>query len=156
MILYHGTYMDFECSDLSFSNPYKDFGKGFYLTDIKSQAEQMAQKKARIFNGSPIVMSYGFDEQMLRHSDLKVKVFHRPDKEWAEFIYNNRSRMSGFTHDFDIVIGPIADDGVAYLLSRFEEGIMTIDELAEELQYRKLNRQYFFGTQNAIKLLERI
>lgn len=43
MILYHGTNMDFEAIDITRSNPYKDFGKGFYLTDIRKQAEELAK-----------------------------------------------------------------------------------------------------------------
>ena len=156
MILYHGTYTDFDSIDLSLSNPYKDFGKGFYLTDIREQAEQMARKKARIFGGTPTVLEYHFDEQMLRDPDINVKIFHSPDIEWAEFIYKNRSRTLFFKHDFDIVIGPIADDGVAYLLSRYEERIMSLAELAEDLRYKELNRQYFFGTDKSIKMLDRI
>lgn len=54
------------------------------------------------------------------------------------------------------MIGPIADDGVAYLLGRFSEGTMTLEELAHELEFRHLNKQYFFGTERAIALLKRI
>lgn len=46
MILYHGTNIDFQKIDIRESNPYKDFGQGFYLTDIFLQAENMANKKA--------------------------------------------------------------------------------------------------------------
>ena len=55
MILYHGTNMDFDGIELSKSSPYKDFGKGFYLADIRNQAEQLAEKKAKLFKGTPIV-----------------------------------------------------------------------------------------------------
>ena len=58
MTLYHGTNTDFQQIDIRKSNPYKDFGQGFYLTDIFVQAENMAVKKARIFGGSPIVQKY--------------------------------------------------------------------------------------------------
>lgn len=33
----------------------KDFGKGFYLTNIRRQAEELACKKERLFGGTPIV-----------------------------------------------------------------------------------------------------
>lgn len=49
MILYHGTNVDFESINLEKSHKYKDFGQGFYLTDIRSQAEQLAAKKAKLF-----------------------------------------------------------------------------------------------------------
>ena len=53
MILYHGTNVDFQQINIRKSNPYKDFGQGFYLTDIFVQTENMAVKKALIFGGSP-------------------------------------------------------------------------------------------------------
>ena len=55
MILYHGTNVDFDTINLFKSHRYKDFGQGFYLTDIRSQAEQMAAKKAKFFAGYPII-----------------------------------------------------------------------------------------------------
>lgn len=51
MILYHGTNIDFKAIDLDKCVPFKDFGKGFYLTDIREQAEALAQKKSRLFRG---------------------------------------------------------------------------------------------------------
>ena len=156
MILYHGTNVDFNVIDLDKSNKYKDFGKGFYLTDIRSQAEELAAKKSRLFGGYPVIQEYEFDENMLQAGDLQVLTFSSPSPLWADFIFKNRNRHIQFSHDYDIVIGPIADDGVAYLLGRYEEGTLTIDELSKELDYKKLNNQYFFGTEKAIKYLKRI
>lgn len=157
MRLYHGTNVDFELIDLKKSNPYKDFGRGFYLTEIQKQAEKLAQKKSRILGGTPIVQSYEFDETLLDDSSLKVLIFEKPTKEWATFIYQNRSRSNPpFKHGYDIVIGPIADDGVAYLLNRYEEGTFSLEELAKALEFKELNNQLFFGTQRAAKLLKRI
>lgn len=158
MRLYHGTNIDFDAIDLTKSNPYKDFGKGFYLTSLRIQAEALAQKRAVIFGGEPVVQEYEFDETSLQSSKLKILIFNKPTKEWAEFIYKNRSRHTAMDNSgsYDIVIGPIADDGVAYLLSRYEEGSFTLDELAKELEFKRLNNQYFFGTEDAVKLLKRI
>jgi hypothetical protein len=148
--------MDFDVIDISKSSPYKDFGRGFYLTDIRQQAEEMAEKKTSLFKGSLVVQAYEFDENWLSSTELNVLMFKSATRDWAEFIFKNRSRNVDFHHDFDIVYGPIANDGVAYLLGRFEEGTLTIAELAKELKYRKLNNQYFFGTEKAIKLLKRL
>ncbi|MCQ5178815.1 DUF3990 domain-containing protein [Parabacteroides distasonis] len=49
--------MDFEAIDITRSNPYKDFGKGFYLTDIRKQAEELAKKRSRIFGGKAQVLT---------------------------------------------------------------------------------------------------
>lgn len=157
MILYHGSYMDFQTIDLEKCHPYKDFGRGFYLTDILQQAKDMAVKKARLFKGEPIVIQYEFDPAVLTGGNFLVKRFLKPDGDWADFIYKNRSRHLHFHHDYDIVIGPVADDGVAYLLDRYEEESLTLDELARELEYRKnLNNQYFFGTEKALNCLRRL
>ena len=156
MKLYHGTNVDFDVIDLSKSNKYKDFSQGFYLTAIRKQAEQLAVKKARLFGGYPIIQEYEFDEALLNDGNLNVLIFEEPTAEWAEFIFKNRNRDSRFIHEYDIVIGPIADDGVAYLLNRYEEGSYTIEELARELKYKKLNSQYFFANSRVVSLLHRI
>lgn len=156
MKLYHGTNVDFDDIDLTKSNKYKDFGSGFYLTDIRAQAEELAAKKSRLFGGYPIIQEYEFDESLLNGEDLKVLKFDKPSTEWAKFIFNNRNRDSNFIHDFDIVIGPIANDGVAYLLGRYEEGTLTIEELSDKLDYNRLNSQYFFGTEKSLKYLKRL
>lgn len=156
MKLYHGTNVDFDVIDLTKSNKYKDFGQGFYLTDIRSQAEELAAKKSRLFGGYPVIQEYEFDESLLSGTELKVLKFDKPSTEWAEFIFKNRSRDNNFTHDYDIVIGPIANDGVAYLLGRYEEGTLTIEELSDKLDYKKLNSQYFFGTNKSLKYLKRL
>ena len=156
MKLYHGTNVDFDVIDLTKSNKYKDFGQGFYLTDIRSQAEELAAKKSRLFGGYPVIQEYEFDESLLSSAELKVLKFDKPSTEWAEFIFKNRNRDNNFTHDYDIVIGPIANDGVAYLLGRYEEGTLTIEELSDKLDFKKLNSQYFFGTNESLKYLKRL
>lgn len=156
MKLYHGTNVDFDVIDLTKSNKYKDFGQGFYLTDIRSQAEELAAKKSRLFGGYPVIQEYEFDESLLRGAELKALKFGKPSTEWAEFIFKNRNRDNNFTHDYDIVIGPIANDGVAYLLGRYEEGTLTIEELSDKLDYKKLNSQYLFGTNKSLKYLKRL
>ena len=156
MKLYHGTNLDFSVIDLAKSNKYKDFGQGFYLTDIRSQAEELAAKKSRLFGGYPVIQEYEFDESILTGKELKVLMFDAPTTEWAEFIFKNRNRNANFKHDYDIVVGPIADDGVTYLLGRYEEGTLTIEELSEQLDYKKLNSQYFFGTNKSLKYLKRL
>lgn len=155
MILYHGTNHDFVSVDLTKSSPFKDFGRGFYLTDLFDQAQAMAKKRQSLFGGEEIVQRYEFRlEDAI--NDLNVLEFNGPTVEWADFIFKNRSRSMDFCHDYDIVYGPVANDGVAYLLGRYEEGSIGLDELAKELEYKKLNKQYFFANQKALEYLKRI
>lgn len=46
MRLYHGSNIEISNIDLNKCRPYKDFGKGFYLTEIRDQAEKMASRVA--------------------------------------------------------------------------------------------------------------
>ena len=59
-------------------------------------------------------------------------------------------------HNYDIVIGPIADDGVVLQLTNFREGIYTPEEAALKLQDRFLDQQYYFGTKKALCFLRKI
>lgn len=156
MILYHGSNEDIETIDLERGLRYKDFGKGFYLTPDKPTAIRMAQKKARLFGGSPTLISYDLSESAFK-SDLKVKVF--PEKacvEWFLFVDANRDRHRlQPTHDYDIVIGPIADDGVVLQLTNYKEGIYSPEQAAKLLQDKYLDQQYFFGTQRALDFLHK-
>lgn len=155
--LYHGSNVSIEKIDLTRSHPDKDFGKGYYLTDIRTQAEAMSIRRVRIAGeGEPTLTVYSFDESQLHSPELRVKVFEEPTEEWALFVLSNReASLTGYTHDYDIVIGPIADDGVAFQLDRYTRHMITLATLVEELTYRKLNRQYYFGTERALQTLIR-
>ena len=72
MLLYHGSNTDIQDIDLKKCRPYKDFGKGFYLTPDRTTAVRMAQKKARLFGGLATLITYEMDEAAL-HSNLVIK-----------------------------------------------------------------------------------
>lgn len=157
MRLYHGTNTDFGEILLSRCRPNKDFGQGFYLTDIRSQAEAMAVRRCEFEEtGIPIVQEYEFDENVLNSGDLEVLKFDGVSENWAEFILNNRMAKGQRVHDYDIVVGPVADDGVVFKLNLYMQHLITIETLVKELTYRQLNNQYFFGTEQAIQQLKRI
>lgn len=157
MILYHGTNQDFEQIDLSKSKPNKDFGRGFYLSADYNQALDMAKVKvAQLEAGSPIVLSYEISDKAWER--LRVLRFENYSEEWARFILLNRNNASNSpVHDYDVVIGPIANDRVGVQLWRYENQVIDLSTLVRNLQYMKgITIQYFFGTEKAIKFLRRI
>ena len=158
MELYHGSNVEIKDIDLSLCNPNKDFGRGFYLTDIREQAEFMAERRARIAGcGQPVVSTFMFDESLLHDDIQNVRLFDGPSEEWALFVMANRNaREPEAVSLYDIVVGPVADDGVAFQLERYARKLITLDVLVKELTFRKLNRQYFFGTELAISKLKKI
>lgn len=157
MILYHGSNVAIEDIDLAKCRPYKDFGKGFYLTDIRHQAKRMAARTVKMFRGEPTLTSFDFDLNLAVKQGLKIKIFKSPDEEWARFVMANRDiNVSQPCHDYDIVIGPVADDTIARLLRMFMENFISEEQLVKELTFSQATSQYFFHTEAAIKMLKKI
>lgn len=158
MKLYHGSNQDIQVIDLSCSKVGKDFGCGFYLSENKAQALELAERKTeQLGMGKPVVNEFDFDETMLENDELSVLRFDGYSKQWAEFVLlnrKNRTRVSA--HSYDIVIGPIANDTVGYQIRRFMMGVITMEQFIEELKYMKgITFQYFFGTDKSIKYLKK-
>ena len=157
MILYHGTNVDFETIDLSKSKPNKDFGQGFYLSADYNQAMDMAKTKVeQLETGTPIVLAFEVDEQQM--AKLKIQRYSEYSEEWAKFILlNRRNDTHKPVHEYDIVIGPIANDRVGVQLWKYETQTIDLPTLVRNLQHMKgITFQYFFGTEQAIKLLRRL
>ena len=158
--LYHGSNVEINEIDLSLCKNGKDFGKGFYLNPNYEQARAMAQKAVRVTRqGLEIVNSFEFDDSLLSSpGDLNIKIFADYSEQWAEFIVMNRKNKTDIPlHDYDIVIGPIADDSVGVQIRRYIQGYLPVARLVEELRYHGDHAiQYFFGSERAVRLLNRI
>ena len=147
--------MGFDKIELSKCLPYKDFGKGFYLTTIRRQAMERAINKCNLEGfGTPTVLTYLFDENEL--NNLNIKHFDSTNEDWARFIIENRNRQKSKKHNFDVVIGPVADDGVIASVFLYETHVIDMKTLIERLKFAHPNIQYAFCTEKAIALLKRI
>lgn len=157
MILYHGSNQPIIKIDLTKGKKYKDFGQGFYTTHIKEQAEYWSRRIADRFGGTPTVTKFEFDIERAMASGLNVKIFENPDREWALFVMANRRQgKEEFHHDYDIIIGPVADDNMARLFGLFDMNVIDLEAVVAGLIYKDLNSQYFFATQESLKYLKRI
>lgn len=158
MKLYHGSNTDIKQIDFAKSKTNKDFGRGFYLTADKHQALQLAEQRALFFGGEPIINTYLFDEKALKDGSLNVKFFDDYTIEWAEFVVANRfNPTKQAIHDYDIVYGPIANDKVGVQIELFMDKLIDMPTLIQRLKYMQgITFQYFFGTEKAITLLQKI
>lgn len=87
---------------------------------------------------------------------LKVLRFDSYTEKWADFILLNRQNKERRSlHDYDVVIGPIANDTVGFQIRRYTEGIITKAQFLLEIMYHQVTMQYFFGTERALTILER-
>ena len=66
MIVYHGSTQTIETPDAEHSKRYLDFGKAFYVTSYRVQAERWAKRKYLrqfdVSNARPILNEYALQE----------------------------------------------------------------------------------------------
>ncbi len=157
MRLYHCSNMDFDVIDLSKSKPNKDFGRAFYLSANPHEIEPVGKAKVLLQGGEFTMLEYEFDETLLSDGYLKVLRFEAYTAEWAEFIFANRDFKQNFTHDYDIVYGPIANDNVGEQIRKFRSLRIPLSQFLEELKYAKgITFQYAFCTEKAVNCLKKL
>ena len=158
MILYHGSNVDFQQIELEKSKTNKDFGKGFYLSDSREQAEKLAQFKVVTLGGNVIIHRFEIEDDILTRPELSIKIFKEYSREWAEFIFLNRKNDTDIQkHEYDIVFGPIANDKVGMQIRKLQDGSIDFEEFLHRIKYMKgITFQYFFGTQRAIDKLKKL
>lgn len=165
MILYHGTNIGIDEIDLNMCRPFRDFGRGFYLTTIEEQAVKMANRISKIRNGVPCVNIFEVPDDFMERSELCILDFgDAPSAEWALFVMNNRNPKYGdrtnpnCNHDnkYDIVHGPVANDDMAMLFRQYENRLIDFEMLTRGLTYKKMSDQYSFHTKKAAALLKKV
>lgn len=163
MRLYHGSNCRIIKIDLNQSKPNKDFGSGFYLTPDYQRAVVMAKRSTVLNNcGSPEVNSFLFYKSGCRKI-IRIKEFKTNNWEWAKFIMMNRDKTNNYNHDYDVVIGPVADSRVDPEIEQYKnefgetyEDPENLNILAKRLKYPgKAYIQYCFCTEESLKYLIR-
>ena len=150
LIVYHGSCSAFSEIDLSRSYNRRDFGRGFYTTILRKQSEEWGYRLAlRKKKKKYYVYTYTFEE----NKTLNVKRFDTLNEQWLEFIKENRSK-GGVQHNYDVIIGQVADDNTMETVQLYISGILTAKEAVERLRYSEVNNQVSFHTKKAIKYLK--
>jgi len=154
MKVYHGSDVEVKEVDLTHSQMYKDFGPGFYVSADKKQAIHFAKYKADRPSSKthkPVVSVFDFNVDALSDGSLKVKHFEGYTTEWVDFIHKYRHSLET---DYDLVIGPIANDDVRTQYARYDMGEISKEELLDALKYKRVTYQYCFKTPAALSFLK--
>ena len=101
--IYHGSNMVVEKPQIIVTGFYKDFGYGFYCTNLEKQAKKWALTK----RGDSYVSVFKYQPV----EGLKVLSFPKMTDEWLDFVVENR-RGGIAWKDYDIIEGGIANDRV--------------------------------------------
>lgn len=151
MKIYHDSLEVVEHPIILKPNRKLDYGDGFYTTTSKKQAKEWVERRMLEKHSTcGHINVYEFDDKML--PELNCLIFPEPNEEWAEFVMANRTKYN-FTHDYDIVYGPVANDRVYLQFGLYEAGAISVDTLIRELKTYKLIDQYLFHTDKALTAL---
>lgn len=152
MICYHGSDVIVSKPKILNSSRPLDFGGGFYVTSNKEQSKSWA-KRVSLRNNSEkkYINSYMFDLDKCQ-SELKVIKFTNPDEEWLEFVCQNRVGKCDI--EYDVVIGPVADDKVYRVVVEYESKNIDKETAIKRLKVEKLFDQILFHTADSLKYLK--
>lgn len=142
MTVYHGSYQPIIQAEIRVGRNTKDFGTGFYCTIIKEQAQRWAKRY-----DTKYISVY----EVRLNSELRIKEFKDMTDEWLEFIVDCRS---GKVHDYDIVIGAMADDQIYNFISDYIDGTITKEQFWALARFKYPTHQMSFCTEAALNCLK--
>lgn len=153
MLLYHGSTMAVRKPIVSRGRGKTDFGKGFYTTTSREQAEKWAQiKRDRIGDEAHAIVSvFELDDAVLNNPAYHTRHFDGATAEWLDFVVGNR--RGEVHHNFDLIMGPVANDKLYATITLYENGILDANAAIEQLNTHQLFDQLSFHTTKACKLL---
>lgn len=151
MLVYHGSNVEVRKPSLRKSRKNTDFGRGFYTTTQKEQAEHWTSIKIdRAKTGRRVVSIFEVDDELLDNSELKIREFHGSDEAWLNFVVDSRK---GVEYNYDLVFGPVANDKVFTVVNLYESGVLDAPAAIAELKAYKTYDQLSFHTPRVLQAL---
>lgn len=141
MEIYHGSYTVISLPEIKKGLFTKDFGDGFYCTELKRQAEKWAKRY-----DTPVVNLYAYQPEV----GLNILYFEDMTDEWLDFIVACRS---GKPHDYDIVVGAMANDQIYNYVADFMNGVLTREQFWVLAKFKYPTHQINFCTPKALKCI---
>lgn len=139
--VYHGSFMAVDAPKILKSRFSKDFGEGFYCTELEKQAVRWASRYS-----TPTVSIYEY----VPSATLKTRVFSEMTEEWLDFIVSCRG---GRRHDFDIFIGAMANDQIYNYIADFIDGVLTREQFWVLAKFKHPARQICLASEEALETL---
>lgn len=142
MTVYHGSYTTVGSPRIIKGKNTKDFGTGFYCTIIREQAERWARR-----------YDYGMVNTYTVRIDTRLKIleFKEMTEEWLDFIIDCRH---GKSHDYDIVIGAMANDQIYNFIADYIDGIITREQFWVMAKFKYPTHQISFCSPAALQCLD--
>lgn len=142
MELFHGSNVVVDQPKIITDGYYKDFGYGFYCTNLEKQAKRWALVKQH----GHVVNVYDY----LENKSLNILVFDEMTDEWLDFVVACRQ---GIKHDYDMVEGPMADDTIWNYVDDFTRGEISRTAFWELVKFKYPTHQIVFCSEKVLKQL---
>ncbi len=142
MTVYHGSYTVIENPKIIIGKNAKDFGQGFYCTIIREQAERWAKRYDNSYLNIYTVKNL---------DSLRVLEFKDMTEKWLSFIVDCRSDKP---HNYDIVIGAMANDQIYNYISDYIDGVITKEQFWVLAKFKYPTHQINFASEKALNSLE--
>jgi len=150
MIIYHGSDTLVKNPKILTSNRLLDFGEGFYTTSSLEQAQRWAKRVREVKKSKEQIVSvYEFDADKAE-KDLKIIKFDSPNHDWLQFVSACRNGKEN-NLEYDIAMGPVANDNVYATIQLFETGLLSEAETIIRLKVEKIFDQILFHTERALQ-----
>jgi hypothetical protein len=147
LTVYHGATVVVESPLASVGRENLDFGKGFYVTDIREQAQTWGTRAANI--GKPQWLNeYLLNIEKVK-SEYRYLRFEAYDKKWLDFIVGCRRGLTEWKN-YDIIEGGVADDRVIDTVNLYMLGILPEEIALQRLSFHQPNNQLCIINQEII------
>ena len=140
--LFHGSYTEVASPIVKLGRAKVDFGQGFYLTMLQSQAEAWAKtiSERRKTGTQAVVSTFSLDMDGVKAANYRIKTFETYDLEWLEYVIDCR-KGGNLQNQYDLVEGGVANDNVIDTVEDYENGIITAEQALGQLKYKAVNHQ---------------
>ena len=140
--LFHGSYTEVASPIVKLGRAKVDFGQGFYLTMLQSQAEAWAKtiSERRKTGTQAVVSTFSLDMDGIKADNYRIKTFETYDLEWLEYVIDCR-KGGNLQNQYDLVEGGVANDNVIDTVEDYENGIITAEQALGQLKYKAVNHQ---------------
>lgn len=149
LIVYHGGTEIVEHPICQLGRRHLDFGRGFYITELRQQAVEWARSVASRRMQQPLLNKYILDkEAIIEH--WRCKIFEAYDREWMDFIIANRLGRNA-SENYDYIEGGVANDRVIDTINLYMSGLMDIETALRRLAEHQPNNQICILNQEIIE-----
>ena len=142
--LYHTGFQIIREPDIRAGRKNADFGQGFYLSADREFSKRWARERAGL---TTYLNCFVFDPEGLR-----IRHFSR-DPEWFDYIYANRAGQEDALREYDVIVGPIANDTIYDTWGITTSGLIRRDQALALLSEGPVYEQTVIKTERALSAL---